>query len=197
MFPEYDPVLARLSAEATAARKAKDWPNALAAVRSAQSILRAHPEIGYPIETWLRLPLFLAESGDWPAAKLEFVRLLNDERLLGPWAGPRWGQRGTIFDKMRLSLQRLKMSKSAVVACALFIVCMKRADVIHQEEGLECAPGDFREWASSHLAQACKKAKIAPVSLPDVVGFGGAHDPDLHATAISVGRAVGAECEIL
>lgn len=196
-LPERDPELERLSTEATAARKAKDWPRAITAVRSIERILRSSPEGNYPIEVWLRLPLFLAESGDWITAKTQFVRLLNDERLLGPWAGPKWSQRATICDKMRLSLQRLKMSKAAVVACALFIVCVKRADVLHQQEEIECASDDFQEWASEHIAEACKKAKIAQVSLPDVVGFDGTSDPDLHAIAITVGYVVGAECAIL
>ena len=161
-FPDRDPELERLSKEATAARGAKDWPRAIAALRMADERMAGKP-IGYGIEGWLRLPLFLAEAGRWDEAKIEFLRLLNDLRVLGPWEVPKWSQRGTIFDKMRLSLQRAGKPRAAVVACGLFVVCARFARSLAVREDPSEAEGmrgfDWCAWTRGHLEKALQKAK--------------------------------------
>lgn len=83
-------------------------------------------ETSYPVETFLRLPLYLQKAGRFDEAWSEFHKLitdgypnqLNDE-------GVRMMERAVVFDKMRLALQRQGNVHEAVA----YGVCSRVAEV--------------------------------------------------------------------
>lgn len=103
--------------DATQKKDEKNLDGAIASLREAYKLM-AQSTISYPIETFLRLPLYLQQAGRYAESIQEFERLLSntpaqiarafshvsEEKRIGFVAV----ERATIFDKMRLAAQREK-----------------------------------------------------------------------------------------
>ena len=100
--------------KATAYKKAGQWDKAISSLRKAYAVLGksiAH----YPLETALRLPLYLQQAGRYEEAQQEFERLLSSvDKWVAIMVGDRDDQyqwivlsyRNKIEDKMRLAEKR-------------------------------------------------------------------------------------------
>jgi len=105
-----------LMREATAHKEEGRWDKAISNLRKAYAILGEDIHINYPLETALRLPLYLQQAGRYEEAQQEFQRLLSsvDERAATAFSHqPKAVQREfaqqnreKILDKMRLAEKR-------------------------------------------------------------------------------------------
>lgn len=91
---------------ATAFKNAGKLPEAIDELRA----FRRHAEKGkvsFPVESYLRLPLYLQSAGRREEAWKEFYRLLEEgyPNQINV-EGCIWAERSTVYDKMRLFLQR-------------------------------------------------------------------------------------------
>lgn len=109
-----DDTVQRLLKEASQKKRDGDLDGAIALLRAAYKELDRHPWF-FPIEVYLRLPLYLQESGKKDEAWEEFNRL-----VLWVNSKPRYSPEGTpmelsaIWDKMRLFLQREGKNEYAI-----------------------------------------------------------------------------------
>lgn len=109
--------------EATQKKNNDDWDGAINCLREAYKQI-AQSKISYPIETYLRLPLYLQQAGHYTESAAEFERLLRNlpakiakefshiskqeqNGLIGMEAS-------IIYDKMRLASQREKQFTNSV-----------------------------------------------------------------------------------
>jgi tetratricopeptide (TPR) repeat protein len=109
--------------DATQKHKDKDLPGAIECLRQAYSLL-AKLSVSYPIETYLRLPLYLQQNKQYDESVREFNKLLADApaKTAKEFShiskrqqdGLTAMERGIIYDKMRLAAQREKQFVSAV-----------------------------------------------------------------------------------
>lgn len=76
MFAE-DPETARLLREATKWADAKDWDQAIICLRQANARMKVSP-VAYPVQTWLKFPLYLQKAGRFEEAITEFTRLADE-----------------------------------------------------------------------------------------------------------------------
>jgi tetratricopeptide (TPR) repeat protein len=86
MFARDDETAALLR-QATAFADAKNWDEATAALRSANQRMKTSP-VSYPIETWLKLPLYLQRAGQFDESVRMFDQIDAEtparvERFLG------------------------------------------------------------------------------------------------------------------
>lgn len=103
--------------EATQKKDEKDMEGAISCLREAY-MLMAQSTISYPIETFLRLPLYLQQAGRYVEATVEFESLLSNTsaKIAKEFShvptkkqdGLAAMERAIIFDKMRLAAQREK-----------------------------------------------------------------------------------------
>ena len=117
-----DEEIAALHREATRLKETGDWDGAVAGLREAQVRMR-ESSTSYPIETWVRLPLFLKQAGRFEEAMLEFSRQLDeiDGRIAKEfshqperfWSGFAYHPRAVIYDKMRVACKRQKLPEEA------------------------------------------------------------------------------------
>ena len=109
--------------EATQRKNDKDLGGAITCLREAYKLM-AQSSISYPIETYLRLPLYLQQAGRYEESIIEFERLLrNSPDKIAKEFGyiTKQKQKGfsamecaAIYDKMRLASQREKYFSHAV-----------------------------------------------------------------------------------
>lgn len=121
---------------ATEKKKAKDWEEAIAALKEAYQEIE-QSQLGYSVETFIRLPLFLQAAGRPKEAWTAFNELLfkgfptqvEDDKFL-PMT------RHLVFDKMRLFLQREKNEQLAeifsIFAAVSWRVGLQRQDRIEE-----------------------------------------------------------------
>lgn len=76
MFAQ-DPETAALLREATQWSNANDLDRAITCLRQANARMKVSP-VSYPIQAWLRLPLYLQKAGRYDEAVTEFVRLSDE-----------------------------------------------------------------------------------------------------------------------
>jgi hypothetical protein len=96
----------KLLKAATKARESGDLVKAISTLRDAYKAI-AKTDVSYPVETFIRLPLYLQEAGDGASAWREFNELVQgkyhrspSDKDLVPM------EQSTVYDKMRLFLQR-------------------------------------------------------------------------------------------
>lgn len=149
------PRSAVLLKEATAKKKEKDWDSAIALLREAYAEIQKEG-IEHGIDTYLRLPLFLAEAGKRDEAWAEFNRLLvnvhNDCPELVPMNHSR------VYDKMRLTLQREGRSIEAV-RLGIFSYLSWAIGLAMQKRDDELADYESQESISAMVASLLKKAQ--------------------------------------
>lgn len=76
MFAQ-DPETAALLRDATQWSDAKDWDRAIACLRQANAKMKISP-VSYPIQTWLRLPLYLQKAGRYEESMTEFAKISDE-----------------------------------------------------------------------------------------------------------------------
>lgn len=152
---------------ATALKKKGRMDEAIAALRD----FRRHAERGeasFGIESYVRLPLYLQAAGRREEAWEEFYRLVNkgyphqldDE-------GCRCKERSTVYDKMRLFLQRDGHKRLAVYFDVMCLASRLRGMSLHgeHEQLVQCLGN---EWLSQRLSPALVKGGL-PQDLPKMV----------------------------
>mgnify|MGYP001617680619 CR=1 FL=1 len=114
--------------EATARKTKKDWDGAIECLRNAYAVL-GEDIVNYPIQTALRLPLFLQQAGRLDEAMQEFEGLLNEvdlriakgfnhqTKLVRTMLAH--AEYATIYDKMRLACRRQKLPEQVAKYAAL------------------------------------------------------------------------------
>ena len=121
---------------ATEKKKAKDWDGAIAALKEAYQEI-AQSQLGYSVETFIRLPQFLQSAGRSKEAWKAFNELLfrgSQTQLEGDNTDPM--ERSILFDKMRLFLQREKREQLAdifsIFAAVSWRVGLHRQDRVEE-----------------------------------------------------------------
>lgn len=114
MFAQ-DPETAALLREATQWSDAKEWDRAIACLRQANARMKVSP-VSYPVQTWLRLPLYLQKAGRFDEATVEFTKLADETagRIARAFPHQSKGKQqvfikqelAVIQDKMRLAKER-------------------------------------------------------------------------------------------
>jgi hypothetical protein len=109
--------------QATQMKNLKDLNGAITCLREAYKLM-AQSNISYPIETYLRLPLYLQQAGHYTECIVEFEKLLSNSpaKIAKEFSHiSKQEQNGlsamdisTIYDKMRLASQREKQFTYAV-----------------------------------------------------------------------------------
>lgn len=109
--------------EATKKKNEKDLAGAIDCLREAYKLM-AQSSISYPIETFLRLPLYLQQAGRYDESVTEFEKLLkaSPDKIAKEFShitkqkqkGLAAMERATIYDKMRLASQREKRFNHAI-----------------------------------------------------------------------------------
>lgn len=118
-------VVSTLHREATAAKGVGDMARAVSCLKRAKALMGE----GYPIDTWLRLPVFMQQANLFDDAMDEFAWLIErvnagDLRFV-PHGGPYFVRNAKavalthIYDKMRLVCQRVKKHEQAKELLAL------------------------------------------------------------------------------
>ena len=100
---------------ATEKKKANDWDSAIAALKEAYREI-GQSQLGYSLETFIRLPLYLQSAGRSKEAWIAFNDLLFKgfpTQIADDTFVPM--SRSTLFDKMRLFLQREKKNQLAEI----------------------------------------------------------------------------------
>lgn len=108
---------------ATQKKNEKDLDGAITCLRQAYNLM-AQSNLSYPIETYLRLPLYLQQAGHYTDSIAEFERLLRNApaKIAKDFShiseqeqnGLSAMQLSAIYDKMRLASQRQKQFTHAV-----------------------------------------------------------------------------------
>jgi len=165
---EYAQVLLR---KATMYKKEGMLEEAVRTLKKAYSEI-AKTEVDFTVETFLRLPAYLQVAGRPEEAWVEYEKLLANgypNQSTADWV--REIDKRTVFDKMRLHLQREKNPVSAVRYGALSYVAELRAEQLR----LEGAKNETYmkelmavERIEKHLLPLLKKAKRTD-QLPAVV----------------------------
>jgi hypothetical protein len=130
-----DDTVQRLLKEASQKKRNGDLDGAIALLKAAYKELDRH-SWSFPIEVYLRLPLYLQESGKKDEAWKEFNRLVvwvNSKPRYSPEGAPM--ELSSIWDKMRLFLQREGKNDYAVqfavwsyISWAVGLYMQKRED---------------------------------------------------------------------
>lgn len=117
-----DDQTARLLREATAAKDSGDMDTAIESLEKAVAAMYNSP-VSYPIETWLRLPLYLQQAKRMDEALAIFHTLIAEteiriQRNFGHLSKSKrkpfyHNELATIYDKMRLACKREKMLDEA------------------------------------------------------------------------------------
>jgi hypothetical protein len=141
--------------EATVKKKEKDWDSAIALLREAYAEIQKEG-IEHSINTYLRLPLFLADAGRRDEAWAEFNRLLTDVSNENPELIPM--SHSQIYDKMRLSLQREGRSIEAV-RLGVFSYLSWAKGLAMQKREEELIDYKSRESIAAMVKPLLKKAK--------------------------------------
>ncbi|HKV39168.1 MAG TPA: hypothetical protein VJX67_08140 [Blastocatellia bacterium] len=143
------------------AEKQDDIEKAIESLRCAYTLIR-DPE-AEPIETYLRLPLYLQQGGRFDEAWFEANKLLKEFRYsrakLNREVLPM--DRSTIYDKMRLMLQREKRFEDAVLYAILSHVSWAIGLSRQRGRGIELKDTCDKETIGLMLKQPLKKAKLA------------------------------------
>lgn len=153
--------------EATKKKNGKDLDGAITCLRTAYKLM-AQSNISYPIETYLRLPLYLQQAGHYTESIAEFEKLLSNspQKIAKEFSHiSKQEQKGlsamecsTIYDKMRLASQREKQFNYAVyyqiLSDANRAVGLK---LQKREKELDSFKG--REFWTDNIEPLLKKAK--------------------------------------
>lgn len=125
----------KLLKAATKAKESGDLIKAISTLRDAYKAI-SKTEVSYPVETFIRLPLYLQEAGDGVSAWREFNEIIQGrfhraylDKDLVPL------EQTTIYDKMRLFLQREDQPALAVAygVASYFSSCVS----LHKQKRLE------------------------------------------------------------
>lgn len=138
---------------ATEYKKAGDLNRAIATLRKAYAGIAAGG-ISYPVETFLRLPMYLQAAGRRDEAWAEFMRLLEEGYPnQPPHDASRWMDRATIYDKMRLFLQREGRMLEAVKYAVLSYLASIRGNALQttpvflpEYSDVATVPARVEEW---------------------------------------------------
>jgi len=159
--------------EATKKKNEKDLDGAVACLREAYKLM-AQSSISYPVETYLRLPLYLQQAGRYKESIVEFETLLRNspDKIAREFSNiTKKKQKGlsamecaAIYDKMRLASQREKYFSHAVYYQVLSSAS-RAVGLKLQERNEEL--NDFKErelWLDGleALLQKAKKESLAP-----------------------------------
>lgn len=153
--------------DATKKKDEKDLDGAISCLREAYKLM-AQSTISYPIETFLRLPLYLQQAGRYAEAVEEFEKLLRNApaKIAKEFShvsakrqnGLAAMERATIFDKMRLAAQREKQfvysAYYQVLSDANRCLGLKLQDRTEEADGYQ----DRESWAGG-VDSLLKKAK--------------------------------------
>jgi hypothetical protein len=162
--------------EATRKKDEKDMEGAISCLREAY-MLMAQSTISYPIETFLRLPLYLQQAGRYAESVAEFEKLLTNTsaKIAKEFShvsakqqnGLAAMERAIIFDKMRLAAQREKQFVYAayyqVLSDANWSVGLKLQERTGELDG--CS--DRESWVNrvdSLLKKAKKETLVEPLA---------------------------------
>lgn len=118
-FPPSPPIISELLRKATATHDSGDFNNAVEYLKQAYREI-SKTTIGYPVQTFLRLPLYLQKAGRDQEAWGEFNKLLvngHPNQMNDPCLIPM--VHSNIYDKMRLFLQRKDDFQQAIIYCVL------------------------------------------------------------------------------
>jgi hypothetical protein len=163
---------AELLKEATQKKYDRDFDGAISCLRKAYELLARSATI-YPIETYLRLPLYLQKSGRYKESLVEFKKLLSNNRAkihdefshcsTKEQEGLSAMECSITLDKMRLAAQREKQFTYAVY-CQL--LCEASGAVGLKLQGREKEFSDYGRldfWTacSSKLIKRAAKESIA------------------------------------
>lgn len=136
---------------ATEKKNAKDWDGAIAALKEAYQEI-AQSQLGYSLETFIRLPLYLQSAGRPKEAWIAFNDLLfkgistqNVDDATLPM------NRSILFDKMRLYLQREKRNQLAEIF-SIFSAVSWRVGLQRQERLEELAELSSDEDATEMIS---------------------------------------------
>jgi hypothetical protein len=149
--------------QATTLKRQGDVDAAIQTLRQAYGLI-AQGSIGYGVDTFLRLPLYLGEAGRNDEAWGEFNRLLvegypNQLRDYGVLSM----EHSKIYDKMRLFLQREgKNTKAIVFGCLSMLAWAKGLKL--QKRKRELAQFVSRENIEATLEPLLKKARLTSYS---------------------------------
>lgn len=161
----HDEETASLHREATRLMDAGDWDGSIAALYKAQERMR-NSSTGFPIEQWVRLPLYLQQAGRFDEAMAEFNRLLDEvEALRGKefchhperfWKGFSFHPKAVIFDKMRLACKRQNLPDQA----AKYEALRDEYSAKHRQ-----FQDEFRAWRKEDMEQKRKELEAKYPSL--------------------------------
>ena len=158
--------------DATANRE-QDCDSAIESLRRAYRLID-DPE-SEPIETYLRLPLYLQQAGRFDEAWFEANKLLKEFRYsrqrLNREVLPM--DHSTIYDKMRLMLQREKRFQEAVVYAVLSHVSWAIGLSRQRGRGTELKDTRDKETIELMLTRPLKKAKLTDRAGPLVTLLAG------------------------
>jgi NTP pyrophosphatase (non-canonical NTP hydrolase) len=130
----------------------------------------------YPIETFLRLPMYLQQAGRFDEALIEFKLMLQ-----GKWSsagavrekhrvGARLLELVRVYDKMRLACQRQKRQDFAVSCGLLAYGAREAADAIHPRRASRAIAGEELDDLREELTESAKYLSLA-VGRPDIESY--------------------------
>jgi len=153
--------------EATEHKKIGNWPAAI------QCLRRAYADIGtgsiiYPIETYLRLPMYLFESGQKEEAWQEFHSLLR-LTLSHKETALRYFDLAAVLDKMRLCMQRNKQPAQAIKFGVTSYLCHSLARY-HQSKQYASDPyisKRFQEYTTDEAIKSAVRTLVHKAKMDD------------------------------
>jgi len=163
--------VSKLLMKATQKHDEKKLDSAIDCLREAYDLMDG--TIFYPIATFLRLPLYLQQSGRYPEARLDFENLLAGttariNREFSHISGDERESlaamdRSVIYDKMRLAAQREKHLPH-VICWKILSIANRAVGLNLQRRGAELYPLRNRDIFINGVSPLLKKAKLLHLS---------------------------------
>jgi len=174
--------------QATAKKKSNDFDGAVDALNAAYVEI-ALSELGYPIETFIRLPQILHLAGKSREAWKEFNKLLFrgfPNQAVDPSVMPM--ERSILFDKMRLFLEREKQEKLAgifsILSAVSWRVGLQRQGRL-EELAFAVSQDDYAEMAAA-LLDYSTPGVIKQLCITIAEGFRNLHSVDYDSLGSSI-----------
>lgn len=153
-----DDIVGTLLKKATEQKKSGDINNAILTLKLAYGEI-AKTTIEYPVETFLRLPMYLQEAKQNDEAWKEFNKILAygfPNQIKDKEVFP--AQEGIIYDKMRLFLQREKKHQTAIIF-GIFSYLKWTIAIYRQKRFAELKHYQDKKEIKEMLAPLLKKAQ--------------------------------------
>ncbi len=151
----------RMLKEATSLKKEGDIDEAIRTLRKAYQSIASGRTI-HSVSSFLRLPAYLQEAGRPDEAWQEFNSLLTRGYPNQPKnAAGRWMDHSTVYNKMRLFLQREKKPLEAVTFGVFSLVC-EEVGLVLDRRSSERADRDYVEDYIARLMRKAKREADAP-----------------------------------